>query len=217
MSITEITPSETLPLDSPRSEARRRAILDVARDIFLAQGYAATSMSEIATRLGGSKGTLYNYFRSKEELFAAFMIDTCQGPSNEVFDHMPTVSEDLRNDLIELAGNLLRFLFRESTMAVHRLVIAESGRFPELGVIFYENGPRKGDVKLGAYIQQVMDAGLLRPGDPIATGRWFKNLVLADIYNKRLWGVIADPTPALLRAHATEATDIFLAAFATKG
>ncbi len=71
--------------DSPRSDAKRRAIIDVARAAFLAEGYAATSMSEIAAKLGGSKGTLYNYFRSKEELFEAFMAETCQGPAAEVF------------------------------------------------------------------------------------------------------------------------------------
>ena len=54
-----------------RDQAREAIILDVARDCFLAEGYAATSMSTIAARLGGSKGTLYNYFKNKEDLFAA--------------------------------------------------------------------------------------------------------------------------------------------------
>ena len=206
---------ETTSPESARAEARRRAILEVACELFLAKGYAAVSMSEIATRLGGSKGTLYNYFRSKEELFAAFMIDTCQGPSNEVFEHLPPVSDDLRGDLIDVAASLLRFLFREPTMAIHRLVIAEAGRFPELGQIFYETGPKKGELKLAAYIQQLMDAGQLRAGDAVKIGRWFKDLALSDIYTKRLWGVIDDPTPAVLRAHATEAVDIFLATFAS--
>ena len=209
-------PSETSDLDrseTPRSEARRRAILDVARELFLANGYAAVSMSEIATRLGGSKGTLYNYFRSKEELFAAFMLDTCLGPSNEVFDHMPPPGGDLRGDLIDIAANLLKFLFREETMGIHRLVTAESGRFPELGQIFYETGPKRGDVKLGEYIQRLMDAGLLRPGNAENVGRRLKELAMSDIYTRRLWNVIPDPSPAQFREHAAEAVDIFLAAF----
>ena len=79
--------------DSPRSDAKRRAIIAVAREAFLARGYAATSMSEIAANLGGSKGTLYNYFRSKEELFGAFMVETCQGPAGEVFGRLPPLGE----------------------------------------------------------------------------------------------------------------------------
>src|SRR3954464_10654712 len=56
---------------------RRELILDVASEVFLKEGYAATSMSEIAARLGGSKGTLYNYFKSKEELFEAYVSRNC--------------------------------------------------------------------------------------------------------------------------------------------
>ena len=51
-------------------------------EAFLAEGYAETSMSSVAAKVGGSKATLYNYFKSKEELFAAFMIDTCQIGAN---------------------------------------------------------------------------------------------------------------------------------------
>src|ERR1700731_2894878 len=99
--------SEIAPSDLSRSDAKRRAIIAVAREVFLAQGYAATSMSEIAARLGGSKGTLYNYFRSKEELFAAFMLDTCEGPANAVFDRLPPSGGDLRAALVQLGSGLL--------------------------------------------------------------------------------------------------------------
>ena len=51
--------------------------MSVAREVFFEHGYSATSMSAIAARLGGSKGTLYNYFRSKEELFEAQLRDVC--------------------------------------------------------------------------------------------------------------------------------------------
>ncbi|MEO6377128.1 MAG: helix-turn-helix domain-containing protein, partial [Caulobacteraceae bacterium] len=56
-------------------DLRRQAILNVACEAFLAEGYAAVSMSAIAATLGGSKATLYAYFRSKAELFAAVMED----------------------------------------------------------------------------------------------------------------------------------------------
>ena len=60
-----------------KRDERREAILDVAEACFLAEGYDATSMSTIAARVGGSKGTLYNYFKNKEELFAAMMQRVC--------------------------------------------------------------------------------------------------------------------------------------------
>src|SRR5580698_7433873 len=91
--VRDILMASETTTDLTRSDAKRRAILDVASEVFVAQGYAATSMSEIAARLGGSKGTLYNYFRSKEELFSAFIVDTCQGPAMTYFDRLPPIGE----------------------------------------------------------------------------------------------------------------------------
>jgi TetR/AcrR family transcriptional repressor of mexJK operon len=198
-----------------KSELRRRAILDVARDIFLAQGFAATSMSEIAARLGGSKGTLYNYFRSKEELFAAIMIDTCQGPANAVFDHLPAVDGDLRGGLETLGMGLMGFILSGASLAVHRVVVAETDRFPQLGRVFYDTGPLRGQERLQVYFQQLIDTGQLRPRDPAMLARRFKDLILSDIHSRRLWGVLTEMTPEELRAHVTESVDIFLAAFGT--
>ncbi|MFT3998253.1 MAG: helix-turn-helix domain-containing protein, partial [Asticcacaulis sp.] len=61
----------------PDKDTRREAILDVASRIFLEEGFDAASMSAIAARVGGSKGTLYNYFKNKEELFEAFVDRHC--------------------------------------------------------------------------------------------------------------------------------------------
>src|SRR5579863_10433780 len=106
--------------ESVRGDAKRRAILEVAREVFLAQGYAATSMSEIAAKVGGSKGTLYNYFRSKEELFAAFMADTCQGQAAAAFDRFAPIGEGrgVRDSLIELGLSLMEFLLLDEMIAV---------------------------------------------------------------------------------------------------
>ena len=194
-------------------EARRKAILEVARDVFLNQGYAAASMSEIASRVGGSKGTLYNYFRSKEELFGAFMSEACQGAANAAYQHLPPVGGDLRAALIDFGEIFLRFLFNEQVMAIHRLVVAEAGRFPELGRVFYENGPKRGETKLDAYFSEAVAAGKLRPCDTLKAARWFRDMVFADIYCRALWGVLDRPTPESMHAHSVEAVDIFLAAF----
>jgi AcrR family transcriptional regulator len=207
------TPEIMASVEPGKSELRRRAILDVARDIFLAQGFAATSMSEIATRLGGSKGTLYNYFRSKEELFEAIMIDTSQGPANAVFDHLPPIDGDLRKGLENLGLGLLGFILSNASLAVNRIVVAESDRFPELGRIFYEAGPLRGQERLDAYFRKLVDTGQIRSCDPGVAGRRFKDLILSDLHSRRLWGVLTELTPEQLHAHVQESVDIFLAAF----
>src|ERR1700743_809975 len=58
-------------------DQRRELILDVAQGVFLEEGFANASMSVMAARLGGSKGTLYNYFKSKDELFNAYVERRC--------------------------------------------------------------------------------------------------------------------------------------------
>ena len=205
--------------DSPRSDAKRRAIIAVARDAFLARGYAPTSMSEIAAKLGGSKGTLYNYFRSKEELFEAFMVETCQGQAAEVFGRLPPLSEsqDIRASLIDLGATLLEFLLREEMIALHRLVVAEAGRFPELGRMFYEAGPQHGEVRFADFFEGAIAAGLVRAADPKMMGQRLKDLVLSDVYLRRLWGVLDPLSAKALRAHVAESVDIFLRAFGKIG
>ena len=65
-----------------RADTRRQAILEVAREVFLQEGYAAASMSVIAARVGGSKAPLYSYFPSKEQLFGARIWAECSSASD---------------------------------------------------------------------------------------------------------------------------------------
>lgn len=210
---------ETKPSDLTRSDAKRRAILDVASEVFLAQGYAATSMSEIAAKLGGSKGTLYNYFRSKEELFGAFIADICQGRATAIFDPLPPIGEgrSVRESLIELGLSLMTFLWSEQLIALHRLIFAEVGRFPEIGRMFYEAGPRRGEVRFRDYFEVAIAAGRFPPCNPATAGQRLKDLVMSDVYLRLLWGVLTPLNAAQLREHVANSVDIFLNAFDAEG
>jgi AcrR family transcriptional regulator len=208
-------PFEAPSPDTSRSDAKRRAIIAVARDVFLAQGYAASSMSEIAAKLGGSKGTLYNYFRSKEELFGAFIAETCQGHAVAAFDNLSPFGAggDVREGMIALGVALLEILQDDHIVAVHRLVVAEAGRFPEIGQMFYQAGPRKGEVRFADFFQMAMDAGHVPPGDPWMLGQRLKDLVMSDVYLKRMWGMPRAMNAAQQREHVAESVDLFMRAF----
>ena len=189
-------------------------ILDVARECFLAEGYGATSMSTIAARLGGSKGTLYNYFKSKEELFDAFMRRSCAHLAEELFDSPEDESLGVRDRLLGLARRFLTLFLAPQRIAVHRLVIGESERFPELGRMFYAAGPSVVTGRTADLLADLMDRGLLRRGDPTTVAHQFKDLAISGVYLLRLWGVIGDPTPAEIAAQAETAVDTFLRAYA---
>jgi AcrR family transcriptional regulator len=211
-------PSEPASPDLSRSDAKRRAILDVASEVFLAQGYAATSMSEVAARLGGSKGTLYNYFRSKEELFSAFITHACQGPAMEIFDHLPTPGggATIRERLVGLGVAFLGFILSPKLVAINRVVVGETGRFPELGRMFFEAGPGRGEARFTQIVAREMDAGELKRDDPVRVGRCLKDLILSDYHHRQLWGA-AVPDEAEIEQHVAFVADVFLRAFAGSG
>jgi len=200
------------PARDTRREDRRDAILDVAQECFLAEGYGATSMSTIAAQLGGSKGTLYNYFRSKEELFDAFVRRSCARLAASLFE-IPEDGE-LRERLVIMARRFLTFLLTPDAMAVHRLVVGEGERFPELGPVFYNAGPRIVLTRMAEIFGDLMDAGALRRGDPAVAAHQFKDLAVSGVYQLRMWGVIEVPSPAEIDARAETAADTFLRAYA---
>jgi AcrR family transcriptional regulator len=197
-----------------RRDERRDAILDVARDCFLSLGYAATSMSAIAARLGGSKGTLYNYFKSKEELFAAMMERQCLELQDVLFD-VSGVGDEPRQRLTHFGRNFLELLLEPMPLAIHRIVVAESERFPELGRAFYDSGPRLIMDRIGAYLSELMDQGLLRRADPLIAAQHFKDLAISGVYQPRLWGVIGDLTPEQMDVQVERGVDTFMRAYAT--
>ncbi|TAJ70095.1 MAG: TetR/AcrR family transcriptional regulator [Phenylobacterium sp.] len=195
-----------------KREDRREIILDVARECFLAEGFAATSMSTIAARLGGSKGTLYNYFKSKEELFAAMMQRLCGELQATLFDIGPD-GGDAEARLTHFARSFLGHLMSPEAMGIQRLIVSESERFPELGRIFYDSGPRIVLGRIGAYLQELMDAGRLRRTDPVIAAQHFKDLAISGIYWPRMWGVASHPTPDEVDNQVARAVDTFLRAY----
>jgi AcrR family transcriptional regulator len=178
----------------------------------VAEGYGLTSMSTIAARLGGSKGTLYNYFKSKEELFDAFVRRACARLLQDM-DAVPS-SEDARERLVQLSRRFIDHLLSPQTIAIYRLVVGEGERFPELARLFYEAGPRTGIGATATLLEALMDQGSLRRGDPGLAAHQLKDLALSGLFNLRLWGVIDDPGPEERQARAEIAADTFLRAYA---
>jgi AcrR family transcriptional regulator len=196
-----------------RRDERREGILDVARECFLAEGYAATSMSTIAARLGGSKGTLYNYFKSKEDLFAAMMQRQCGELAESLFD-VTASAGGVEARLKYFARNFLERLMDPQSIAIHRLVIGEGERFPEIGRIFYESGPSVVMSRIAEYVGELMDKGELRRADPMVAAQQFKDLAISGVYWPHLWGVAARLGPSEANAQADCAVETFLRAYA---
>lgn len=208
------------PSPPGRREARRRdrreAIIDVAARYFLDNGYAATTMSGIAAALGGSKGTLWNHFPSKEALFAA------------VLDHATTAYRAQLSEILDPCGQLVPTLHRVAVsllekvtspdaIALHRLVMSEGGRFPEMSRIFFEMAPRHIRALLAGFLAGAMDRGQLRPDDPMLAARVLMTLTMSGCHQQLLMGQIAQPTRHQIDEDTGFAVDIFMRAYAPDG
>lgn len=197
-----------------RTDAKRRAILDVARAAFLRHGFAATSMAAIAAEVGGSKGTLYGYFPSKAALFSAVL-------HSESEEHMGPAMATLGGDgsprevLTVVARALIAFLLLPQVVASWRLAVAEAGRFPELGRAFYEHGPRRGEDNMAAWMAAQIAAGRLRPAPPRWLAQQLLRLCQVGPYLEALCGIERAVTPEELDALAAFAVDTFLRAHET--
>ncbi len=193
-------------------DTRRKAILDIARDIFLSQGYAATSMSQVAARLGGSKGTLYNYFPSKEELFSAMVVEDCESEFLAMIDFQPT--DGIEETLRRFGVRFLTYVLTDTALGFHRLLSAEAARFPELGRMFYAAGPERTVERVGEFLKEGMDAGKLREADPRTAAGFLMGLLKSNVHHRRVWNVESPLSGRALEAHVAQAVEVFLHGFA---
>ncbi|WP_426032523.1 TetR/AcrR family transcriptional regulator [Caulobacter sp. DWP3-1-3b2] len=193
-------------------DARREAILDVARDVFLKEGYANASMSTIAARLGGSKGTLYNYFKNKEQLFAAYVVRHCAWQRDAMFEISSEI-DDIRAALTKAGRTYLSIVLSDFSMANFRVIVAEAERTPEIGQAFYETGPKSGGLLLGAILQKAADTGQLKLADPVHAAQQFIGLCQNRLMKARLCNAMAEPTAAEIDGEVLPAVDVFLAAY----
>ena len=193
-------------------DSRREAILDVAAAVFMDVGYSAASMSMIAARVGGSKGTLYNYFKSKEELFEAHIVRHCAW-TQETMDALYSEGVDVPVALTELGRILLRFVLSDFGLRNYILVVSEAGRSPAIGRLFYDAGPRRGVARLAEYIAKSVKEGRLRPCDPEAAANQFIGLCQNRLMKARLCNAIPEPTEAEIESEVAAAVETFMAAY----
>ncbi|WP_053056084.1 TetR family multidrug efflux transcriptional regulator VceR, partial [Vibrio cholerae] len=174
-----------------KSEEKRQAILEIAKDSFTKQGFEQTSMSHIAKMLGGSKATLYNYFSSKEEIFTAVMESSATEQIALSFlslDH----NRELKPALLEFGYNFLNSVLTQDAMSIYRMAIHEADR-SAIGRHFYENGPKRGWARLSRYITCQIECGSLKECDPWIAAMHFKALLSAQYFEPFSLGAIEKP------------------------
>lgn len=193
-----------------RTDARRRAIVAAAWDVFREAGFERTTMAEISDRLGGSKSTLYGYFQSKEQLFAAALEQVLgQRPDEAV--NLLAADGPLESRLLHFAAAFLQVRLAPDAIAVERALIGVGERSDlgeRLRLRFIEPYFRR----IASVLDNEMQKGRLRKGDPMIATWQLRGMIEADLHERRLHG---DTT---ITAHevniaASEGVEAFLRAY----
>jgi AcrR family transcriptional regulator len=198
-----------------KTDAKRRAILAAAAEVFREHGFAGASMSAVCERVGGSKATLYRYFPSKEDLFVTLMLERVLEHANEVFDTLKP-SESLRRTLEKFGAGVLSLSLSEEMLSVRRNSIAEATR-AGLGQVLFDRGAKVLWSKMADFLALEMDAGRLRREDPWMVAMHLRGMLEADLVNRALVGAAVDRRPRHLKEHAAKAVDALLRAYGAEG
>jgi TetR/AcrR family transcriptional regulator of autoinduction and epiphytic fitness len=194
-------------------EERLTELLDVATEVFIAEGFSAASTNEIARRANSSKTTFYSRFPTKEQLFNAVIQRRMTGIFQAVAAALPE-NPPIEQTLHNFGSALIRLALSEDQIKLVRVVSMESAKFPELGKRFYKLGPKRGEEDLAEYFKRQIERGRLPKDDTRQMAQHVLSLITGGPVN---WYVLGfEPSPLSknsLRKHLNSAVRTFLKAY----
>lgn len=195
--------------------AKARQILDGARRVFLAQGFDAASMNDIAREAGVSKGTIYSYFPSKDALFAALIREDKRQQAEQlsIYDDLDGPIEEA---LPRLGFALMDLILEPAHVAQTRTVAAVAPKFPAVGRAFYEAGPEYGHRRLAAWLERRAATGELVIDDFERASEQFFNLAQGVLFKKMLFAAQPKPSREEIQATVDAAVRVFLKAYGAR-
>ena len=189
-------------------DERIAELLDVAAEVFIADGFAAASTNEMARRACASKTTFYSRFPTKEDLFLAVIARRMTRVFELVtgFPEQPTLDGTLR----QFGTNLLTIALSPEQISLIRMVSMESGRYPQLAKEYYESGPRRAEEALAFYFKSQISLGHLRDADSLMMARHFMNLITGSPVRWFVLGFESKPlSDRALQKHLDGVIDLF--------
>lgn len=212
-----MTPAPRVPeADAQADSSKRRQILDGARRCFMASGFDAASMGEIAREAKVSKGTLYVYFDSKEALFEA-LIEEKKRDSAERLQTLEHMTGPVAKVLGTFGTQLVLALTRPDHVALVRLVVGASDKFPAIARTLFEAGPAYGAERLERFLRERQDIGELVPGDMSVAAWQFIGMCHHRAMTETLLGGFPPPGEAEAAQRAGQTVATFLAAYGREG
>ena len=201
----------------PRGEKRRREIAAVAERVFFDHGFGDTTMQAIAAEAGASKETLYRHFGSKEGLFSEIVENRANTFLEGLDEHLQRPGT-LADVLLTLGSRLLTAMIGSEAVCLYRIVIAEGARYPDLGRIFFEQGPERVKKRLIKYLEAAHSRGELCCPDCTLAATIFLGAVMANYHMRALvFPHLIALTRAQVRGHIEEVVAMFVLRYAAGG
>jgi TetR/AcrR family transcriptional repressor of mexJK operon len=196
----------------PKDLAKRQAILDAAKVLFLSHGYANTSMDAVATAAGVSKLTVYSHFNDKETLFSSAVMAKCEEQLPPLFFELPA-GIPVENVLLNIARGFHQLINSDESVNLHRLMMALGTQDPKLSQIFFEAGPERMVQGMERLLKRIDETGALSIDQPRNAAEHFFCL-LKGAGNFRLLYCCGEPlSEEAAESHVQEVVGLFMRAY----
>ena len=193
-----------------KTDARRTGIAAAAWQVFRETGYERATMAEINARAGGSKATIYNYFASKDDLFAAALEYGLQDSTEEPFKLLAG-GGPLPERLVRFALAYMASRLQPDMIAIDRILIAEAGRSNGFAALREKSFLKRR--MIADQLEPEMAQGTLRDADPIRAAIHLLALIEADVLDRHLHGD-RTLTAEAIAEQVHQGVDTFLRAYA---
>jgi AcrR family transcriptional regulator len=201
------SPTDTKPRWERRKDARPQELLAAALDLFVDRGFAATRLEDVARAAGVSKGTLYLYFENKQELFKAVVRENIVQAIGQAEDVLAAADNATSRDLLR---DLLLKWWQEvgatKTAGLTKLMMAESGNFPELAKFYGEEVIDRGNALIIRVLERGIARGEFRPHDPTA----MMQVLTAPVLMLMMWTHSFFPCEESMKINVDTYLDAFL-------
>ncbi len=176
-------PFDLKPRWERRKDARPQELLAAALDLFGEKGYASTRLEDVAKRAGVSKGTLYLYFENKEELFKAVVRENLVSAIGEAEDSIAEFDGHSADLLRQIMIGWWERVGATKSSAITKLMMAESGNFPELAKFYQEEVIARSTVMIRGMVERGIARAEFRPVDPAL----ITQVLIAPVLTLMLW------------------------------
>lgn len=196
----------------PKDLAKRQAILDAAKTLFLSHGYANTSMDAVAAEAGVSKLTVYSHFNDKETLFSAAVMAKCEEQLPPLFFELPA-GIAVEKVLLNIARGFHQLINSDESVNLHRLIMALGSQDPKLSLIFFEAGPQRMVQGMERLLAQIHDSGALSIDLPRNAAEHFFCLIKGAGNFRLLYGCGEPLGEEASESHVREVVGLFMRAY----